>query len=67
MIKMVLKPEMNCKNKITATGVLAVPVLRHSQAITDCKFEETQKIDRRTGKMETVYRMFHHKGDIVCA
>jgi hypothetical protein len=27
---MILKYEMNAKNKITATGALAVPVLRHS-------------------------------------
>jgi hypothetical protein len=51
---MVLKPEMNCKNKITATGALAVPVLRYSFGTIECRFEETQTMDRKTGKMETV-------------
>jgi len=63
---MVLKPEMNCKNKITATAILAVPVLKYSFGIIDCRFEETQKIDRKAGKMETLDIMGHHKGDIVC-
>jgi hypothetical protein len=42
-LKMILKPELNCKNKITATGVLAVAVLRYIFGIIVCRFEETQK------------------------
>jgi hypothetical protein len=62
---MILKSELNCKNKITATGVLAVPILRYSFGVIDCRFEETQKIDKKTGNVQTVYRMGYQKGDIV--
>ena len=32
-LRMILKSELNAKKKITATGALAVPVLRYSFAI----------------------------------
>jgi len=32
-IKMILKSELNARNKITATGALTVPILRHSFGI----------------------------------
>jgi hypothetical protein len=32
-LRMILKSELNTKNKITAIGTLAVPVLRYSSGI----------------------------------
>jgi hypothetical protein len=32
-LRMILKSELNARNKITATGALAVPVLRYSFGI----------------------------------
>jgi hypothetical protein len=44
---MILKPDLKCKNKITATEILAVPVLAaplltNRFSIIDCRFQETQ-------------------------
>jgi uncharacterized protein YqeY len=60
---MILKPELNCKNKIIATGVLTVPVLRYIFGVIDCRFEERQKIDKKTGNMQIMSRMGYQKGD----
>jgi hypothetical protein len=38
-LRMVLKSEVNAKNKITATGALAVPVLRYSFGIINWRLE----------------------------
>ena len=44
---MIGKSEFNAKNKITATGALAVPVLRYSFDIVIWRLEEIRKIDRK--------------------
>ena len=61
---MILKSELNVKNKITAVGTLAVPVLRYSFDIINWRLEEIRKIDRKTRKILTTYKMHHSKSDI---
>ena len=60
---MILKSELNARNKITAIGALAVPILRYSFGIINWRTEEIKK-GQGTGKMLTVYRMHHPKADI---
>jgi len=43
---MIQKSELNAKNKIMATGVLAVSVLTYSFGITNWKLKEVRKTDR---------------------
>ena len=62
---MILKSELHTKNKITAIGALAVPVLRYSFGIINCRSEEIRKIDRETIQTQTVYKMHHPKAVIV--
>jgi hypothetical protein len=62
-LRMLLKSELNAGNKITAVGALAVPLLRYSFGIINWRTEEIKKIDRKTRKMLTVYRMHHPKAD----
>ena len=50
-LRMILKSELNARNKITAIGALAVPVLRYSFGIINWKTEEIKKIDRETKKV----------------
>jgi hypothetical protein len=50
-LRMILKSELNAKNKITTIGVLAIPVLRYSFDIINWRLEEVKKIDRKTRKM----------------
>jgi len=52
--RMILKSELNARNKITAIGALAVQVLRYSFGIINWRTEEIKKIDRKTRNMLTV-------------
>jgi hypothetical protein len=63
-LRMILKSELNARNKITAIGALAVPVLRYSFDIINWRLEEIKQIDRKTRKMLTMYKMHHPKADI---
>jgi hypothetical protein len=62
-LRLILKTELNAKNKITATGTLAIPVLRYSFGIINWRLEEIKKIDRKTRKILTMYKMHHPKAD----
>jgi len=55
---------LSAKNKITANGALAVLVLRHSFGIINLRLEEIRKIDRKTRKVLTMYKMHHPNADI---
>jgi hypothetical protein len=59
-----MKSELNARNKITAIGALAVPLLRYSFVIIDWRIEEIKQIDRKTRKMLTMYKMHQPKADI---
>ena len=61
---MILKSELHAKNKLTAIGALAVPVLRYSFAIINWRKEAIRKIDRKTRKVLTMQKMHHPKADI---
>ena len=61
---MILKSELKARNKITAIGALAVPVLRYSFGIINWRIEEIKQIDRKTRKMLTMYKIHHPKADI---
>ena len=51
---MILISKLNAKNKITATGTLAVPVLIYSFGKINWRLEEIKKIDRKTSKVLTM-------------
>jgi hypothetical protein len=61
---MILKSELNAKNKIIPSGPLAVPVLRYSFGIINWRLEEIKTSDRKTRKVLTMYKMHHPKADI---
>jgi hypothetical protein len=60
---MIVKSELNARNKITAIGALAVPILRYSFGIINWRIED-KKIDRKTRKILTMYKVHHPKADI---
>jgi hypothetical protein len=62
-LRMILKSELNAKNKITAIGALAIPVLRYSFGVINFRLEEIKRNDRKTRKILTVYKMHHPKAD----
>jgi energy-coupling factor transporter transmembrane protein EcfT len=49
-LRMILKSDLNAKNKITAIGALAVPLLRSSFGIINWRLEEIRK--KYTGRLE---------------
>ena len=53
-LRLVLGTELSAKNKIQATGLLAVPVLRNDFGIVNWHQEELQKLDRKTRKLLTI-------------
>ena len=63
-LRMILKSQLNARNKITAIGALTVPVLRYSFGIINWRIEEIKKNDRKTRKMLTMYKMHHPIADI---
>jgi len=63
-LRMILKSELNARNKITVIGALAASVFRYSFGIINWRTEEIKKIDRKTTKMLTIYKMHHPKADI---
>jgi len=46
-LRMILKYELNTKNKITAIGALAVPVLRYSFGIINWRIEDIKKMTEK--------------------
>jgi hypothetical protein len=60
-LRIILKSELNARNKTTAIGALAVPVLRYSFGIINWILKEIKQIDRKTRKMLTMYKMHHPK------
>jgi len=63
-LRMILIYELKARNKITGIGALAVPVLRYSFGIINWRNEEIKRIETKTRKMLTMYKMHHPKADI---
>jgi len=63
-LKLVLGTELSAKNKIKATGSLAVKVLRYSSGIFNWHQEELQKLDQKTRKLLTIHGQHHPKADV---
>ena len=63
-VKLVLKSELNAGNKITAINTLAVPILTYSFNVVNWTLQEIRKLDRKTRKILTMYRMNHPKADV---
>ena len=58
-----MKSGLNAKNKITAIGALAAPVLRCSFGIINWRTEEIRKIERKSGRILTMYKMHRPRAD----
>ena len=63
-IKLVLKSELNARNKIAAINTLAVPVILYSYGVIDWKLDEIQDLDRITRKQLCMNWMLAKKADV---
>ena len=63
-IKLVLKSELNARNKIAAINTLPVPVILYSYGVIDWKLDEIQDLDRTTRKQLCMNWMLAKKADV---
>jgi hypothetical protein len=62
-LKIILEDKLSAKNKITAIGASAIPVVRYSFDIINWRLKKIRKIDRKTRQILTMHRMHHPKAD----
>ena len=62
--RLILKTELNSKNRITAINTLAIPVITYSFNIIDWNLSEVKRLDVKIRKMMTTHSMHHPKADI---
>ena len=63
-IKLVLKSELNARNKIAAINTLAVPVILYSNGVIDWKLDEIWDLDKLTRKQLCMNWMLAKKADV---
>ena len=61
---MVLKSELNAGNKLKAINTLEVPVVTYSFNIMNWTLQELAKLDTKTRKFLTMYKMHHSKSEV---
>ena len=62
--RLILKTELNFKNRITAINILPIPVKPYSFNITDWNLSEIKRLDTTVRKMMTTYSM--HQPNVHC-
>ena len=62
--QLILKTELNSKNRITAINMLAIPVITYSFYIIDWNLNELKRLDIKVRIMMTTHSMHHPKADI---
>ena len=62
--RLILKTELNSKNRITAINTLAISVITYSFNIIDWNLSEVKRLDVKIRKMMTTRRMHRPKADI---
>ena len=65
-IRLVLKSEVNSKNRIEAINTLAVPVVQYSFNIINWNLADLNRLDTKTLKLLTSNKMHHLKADFDC-
>ena len=63
-VRLILRTELNGRNKIEAINSLAVQVVQYSFGITDWKISELKNIDTKTRKLLNMQKMLHPKADV---
>ena len=63
-VRLIMKTELNSKNRITAVNTLAIPVVTYSFSIINWNMSDLRKIDTKIRKQLTCNRMHHPKSDV---
>ena len=59
-----MKSEVNSANKLEAINTLVVPVVTYSFNIVNWTLQELAKLDTKTRKFLTMYKIHHLKSDV---
>ena len=62
--RLILRTELNGRNKMEVINSLAVPVVQYRFGIIDWKISEIKKIDKKTRKLLNMHKMLHPKADV---
>ena len=62
--RLILKTELNSKNRITEINTLAMPVITYSFNVIDWNLNEVKRLDIKVRKMMTTHSMHHPKANI---
>ena len=62
--KLILKSELNGKNKIMALNTWAVSILKYGAGIIKWNKNEQQEMDRKTRKCMTMNNVLHPRSDV---
>ena len=62
--RLILKPKLNGKNKVTAINTWAVAIFRYGAGIIQWKASELKDLDRKSRKKMTMYGGLHPKSDV---
>ena len=63
-VRMVLRSQLNSKNKFEAINTLAIPILMYSYSIINWTKSELKRLDTKTRKLLTCNRAHHPKADV---
>ena len=63
-VRLVLKTELNSKNRIEAINALAIPVVQYSFNIINWNLAELNRLDTKFRKLLTSNKMHHPKVDV---
>ena len=61
--RLVLKPKLNWRNKVTAINIWAVAIVRYGAGIMQWKANELKNLDRKSRKM-TMFGGLHPKSNV---
>ena len=63
-IRLILKSELNSKNRVQAMNALAIPVVQYSFNIINWNLSDIRLMDTKTRKLMTAHKMHHPRADV---
>ena len=63
-LRLILRSNLNGKNKIKATNSWAVAIIRYGAGVLEWMFDKLKELDRKTRKLLIVHKGLHSKSDV---
>ena len=65
-LQLILKSQLNSRNKFSALNAYCLPVIRYTAGIIKWTVDDLKVMDRKTRKLLTVHRGLHPRSDVDC-